>query len=144
MPRILLVVGVAVIVLGSIGCGGFAKPEAADKFASEYFTCIKEQRFDDALAMYSPEFFEATGPQEWSATLRRLTEKLGELRSHELTTWRTHSVASTGGSGTYYALVYQVNYSEYSAQETLTLFQPRDSEVLSIRRHSIASEGLLK
>lgn len=135
---------VVLAILAAAPAGCIKGPEEADAYAGLYFQCIQEHRLDDALELYSPEFFDETNSRDrWLELLRTLDAKLGELQSYELTTWNRRSVAGTAGSGTYWTLVYRTQYRKYPAEETIAVFRPSGSPALSIIGHHIASEGFL-
>jgi hypothetical protein len=142
MQRIALAVVLVILTAAPTGC--IKGPEEADAYAGLYFLCIQEGRLDDALDLYSPEFFDDTNSRDgWLELLHTMNTKLGTLQSYELTTWNRRSVVGTEGSGTYWTLVYQTQYEKYPAEETIAVFKPSDSTTLSIIGHHIASEGFL-
>jgi len=115
-----------------------AKPEA-EALVTRYFKAIKSGTYQDALPLFSDEFFQKTTKEELLKSLEKLQEKYGSLEKYEQT---SYSIEANPSRGTVVTLIYQVKYSRLETQETFVVSKPR-LKPASIMAHTIKSEGLL-
>ena len=123
------------------GCGVFqAKPEA-EALVTRYFNAIKSGAYQDAVPLFSEEFYQETSKEELVKSLEKLPGKFGTLEKYEQVSYRLEANPSRGG--TIVTLVYQVKYSHFETEETFVVLKPRPAEPASIIAHTIKAEGLL-
>jgi hypothetical protein len=137
--RSFLLIPLILFVLG--GCGAFtAKPEA-EALVTRYFNALKSGAFQDAVPLFSEEFYKGLSKEELVKSLEKTRGKFGTLEKFELASFRVDVNSSRGG--TIVILVYQVKYSRYEAQETFVVLKPLTTGPASIVSHTIDSKGLL-
>lgn len=125
---------VALAVLAA-GCGG-PPPTEPEALIERYFEAVREERYDDVVALYMPHFFEKTSREDWRQALVNVRQSLGELQSYRLQ--RPLQARTEGPDGSYRAtLVYIVQYSRYKAEETITVFKAPLNGPLGILEHNI-------
>jgi hypothetical protein len=129
--------------MGAFSCGVRGSPTPAKAVVSEYFNRIQNGRFEAALDLYSPYFYESTTRDQWLTSLKKVNDELGSPQTYEATRWAISQVAGTQKSGTYTVLTYSVRYAKYPAEETFTVYQPSIGGEPRITRHSIHSDGLV-
>jgi hypothetical protein len=112
-----------------------------EAFAEQYFAAAAAGDTAKVLAMYDAAFYKAA--PDWAGTYVRIQAKLGKPLQHTLTSWHMTSTASASGSGTYIALVYQVQYEKAKGTETIGVFSPSDSHKPGIRDHNFNFPSLL-
>lgn len=123
------------------GCGVFqAKPEA-EALVTRYFSAIKSGAYQDAVPLFSEEFYQETSKEELVKSLKKLPGKFGTLENYEQVSYSIEANPSRGG--TIVTLVYQVKYSRYETKETFVVVKPRTGEPASIIGHTTKAEGLL-
>jgi hypothetical protein len=113
---------------------------AAADVANRYFESIRKKDFDTALNFYAPQFFERTPQETWLQNLKKVNDKLGDLKSYELVQWEVRNNIGTSESGTFYILQYKVVYAKQSANERITLFKPVAGGEIKILGHNITWE----
>src|SRR3989442_6822495 len=123
------------------GCGFAQSKKDGEKLLARHFQAVSTNGYEAAMADYGKQFFQKTTKGEWSATLARLTGKLGAYQSHAVTGWRVFKNAGVTGAGTTVSLQCQVTYSKYSATETFTLFKGLTDLDYKIFGHQINSDG---
>ena len=82
----------------------------------EFYLTIQQQRYDDALAFYSPSFREHTSLKEMREILDNVTSMAGHYEAHKLVKWRA---IMNEEEGTAMQLLYQVTYSRGYTIETM-------------------------
>ena len=82
LPALLLLV-----TFFATGCGFMQSKQAAESVISEHFHKIRTNGYDAVLDDYADKFFTATPRDQWSASLLRVSEKLGAFRSHQVVGW---------------------------------------------------------
>jgi hypothetical protein len=138
-----LIVGIGLIGIVS-GCGFQKERTAAESVAANVFENIKTGHIESVSAYYSPLFFRQTSKEEWESILQNMNKKLGTLESYELVNWNVRKQVNITGSGTYWLLQYNVQYSKYPATETLNIFKPIGGSEYKILGHNINSAAFLK
>lgn len=123
------------------GCGVFtAKPEA-EALVTRYFSAIKSGAYQDAVPLFSEEFYKEVSKKEFVQGLEKNREKLGTLEDYNLVSWKVNVNSSKGG--TEVILVYRVKYSQHEAQETFVVLKPFATGPASIIAHNISYKGFL-
>lgn len=140
---ILLILVFILTTIFITGCNVNAGKTAAQGVVKTYFNLLHDKNYEKALELYSPLFYEVTTREEWLSTMKRINEKLGDLKSINLSEWKVTKSANISNSGTYYTLKYNVEYSKFSSVEEITLFKPIGEKNIKIVGHNINSEGFL-
>ena len=78
---------VLLVVLVLSACGSLQVSPEAEGVISKYFQAIRAHKYDDALLLYSPRFFETTSKDKWRTLLTKVGQKLGDLQSYEIVSW---------------------------------------------------------
>jgi len=129
-------------LLSCTGQGIFSKNDAVN-FMVAYFEKVKQNDFSLVESFYSERFYEATSRERWEEMFYAIHSVLGELISIELETWSVRAVATTAGSGRYFTLVYNNEYTNGNAREVIILFIPRGSDEPRIIAHNVTSDLFL-
>lgn len=130
-----------VLVLGALGaCGGEgagmggSSVEAAERVAARFFEVVKAKNFAAVATMFSqPESGDQAIDQ-----LQINQSKLGDLQSYELRKTDVNTVFS----GRRFTLRYVTRYPEFTATETLILFESVSEPGIKIEVYNVSSEGL--
>lgn len=138
LPMVVLLVAALLYSCGATS----AKPEA-EALTQKYFTAMKEGKVGEAIPLYSKEFFKETSKDKWQIMLAKINNKLGNVKSYELATWRVNTYAGTGESGTYVSLIYNVQYEKYKGTESFNIFKPASGGAVKLLGHNFNSEGLI-
>lgn len=125
------------------GCGAGASKQAAEATATELYQASSQKDWDAVLQLYSPEFYQKTSKEQWRSMILGLHEKLGDYKTHQLKNWNYQTFSGVGGSTQTIVLVYQVQYANGEATETLTFIGSGDEKTLKITGHQINSPVLL-
>lgn len=123
------------------GCGVFQAKSEAEALVNRYFNAIKSGAYQDAVPLFSEEFYQETSKEELLKSLKKLPGKFGTLENYEQVSYRIETNPSRGG--TIVTLAYQVKYSHLETEETFVVLKPRTGEPTSIIAHTIKAEGLL-
>ncbi len=110
----------------------------AEKTLTVFYSLIKKERFKESLSMYSPTFFKVTGKKELIKYCEMINEKLGEIKNLELTKWNTNITIGAKSSSNY-VFVYEVERSDFSSTETITL--AKENNKIKIMAYNIISDG---
>ncbi len=125
-------------VAACAACQAEAKRAVAQEYADRYLEALRDERIDQAMSMYSDEFFRGTPQQKWRSRLDEVRAQLGGLESFRLDNWNLEMLPN----GTFTTLVYSVTYSEHTARETITVVESVNDETLGIFGHRIESSFL--
>jgi hypothetical protein len=137
--RVLKILAVGLAVVLAAACDFSRNREDAEAYAERYFAARQGDDVADALAFYSPKFFDGTPRDQWLATLRNLRDRCGTPTSHSLKNWMvTDQVGAASGSTT--TLTYEVKYASCRVSETLVVSRPEGGED-KIIRHTLKLEA---
>ncbi len=125
------------------GCGAGASKQAAEATATKLYQARSQKDWDAVLQLYSPEFYQKTSKEQWRGMILGLHEKLGDYKDHQLKNWNYQTFSGVGGSTKTIVLIYQVQYANGEATETLTFVGRGDEKTLKITGHQINSPALL-
>lgn len=112
--------------------------EVVEQKGQQFFTALKNDQFDQALDMYSKEFFAMRPREEWKALLQKLRKDLGPMQSFEL----KRKQSDLRYSGAFFIFEYSTMYGTEKAWETVTFFTPVNSEEVRVFGHHIKTKGL--
>jgi len=129
---------VALLALG--GCGPYGAREDAQRVAERYFAAAAGENYEAALALYAPQFFAATPPEEFRSVLADMHGRCGAPEAHTLTSWSAQSNFADGSSRV--NLVYDVHYARCRVTETLGLTAAHGDALKIIAHHlQLTSRG---
>lgn len=138
------------LLLLMTGCGLIQEPKDAEAVMDKYYATIKAKDFDKTMTFYTADFFTSPssqiGSKEWRNVLSRIQDKLGNMQTYKITSWKVTSYAGTDRVGTIYDFQCDVTYSKGTAIETLKLFKPAggSDQDLKVLGHHIESNALLQ
>jgi len=115
-----------------------ASSEQALEVVKQLQAALSAERYEDAMAFYSEEFFQIRSRESWRQYLQQVREKLGQLQSSELSEQQINTVYS----GRQFLFVFINKYINGYATETMVLLQPVDSPGIKIVMHKLDSTVL--
>jgi hypothetical protein len=127
------------IVLLLSACDTPSKEEfinEAEKIASRLLDSMAEERYEDAVKLYDPRFFERIPPAEWQIILKRLNERFGSYRSRKMTASSVKHGFSTISTATT-VLVYHVQYEKNYTVQKFTFMSDEKAENMTLVGHYI-------
>ena len=125
-------------------CSFVKEKDEAIKSVDDFYLKLENGEYEDTLNMYHEKWFTVTSKNETTTFLMKLDDKLGRIEQYSVTTWNTKTYVGTDGSGTYVTLLYSVNRTKYSSDETLTLFKPKGEEKYYLLSYKVNSKGLFE
>lgn len=137
---IILLICLSTILIGVLDSARDLK--TSTQFIDMYYEAIIDDRLNDVLNVLSPEFLSKTPKEEYINALDTINKKLGKLQTYELL--EADSSKNYGiAKGYYYILKYEVEYSKYSAIETIVLYRKDKNDELKILEYKVDSKQLL-
>ena len=113
---ITIFIGLALVINS---CGFGMKSKAAEPYADEFYSHLKNHDYDAIVEMVDEEALKISPESDWRAVLEQ-KESLGELRSVKKKTG-FHSEYKNGY--TYVTLNYTLKYDDYKLHEKLLFIQ---------------------
>lgn len=141
MKKIVLVLALMSMVCLT-GCCFLENKEKAAKVVDDFYSKLKMQDYEGTLDMYHEKWFTVTPREKTAEFLEKVDGKLGKVEDYVLVDWNSQSYVGEG-SGNYITLVYEVNRTKYSSQETFTIFNPEGTGKFLILGYNINSMGLI-
>lgn len=147
--QLLKIVFNSVIILILMGChfnGQYLNREEdkseAEMITNQFYTKIKNQEFNESLALFSDKFFEYSDRQELLKILTATNNKLGVLQSTKLEKWDSRVIEGSDPSSNY-TFLYINQYEKFEARETIGLIKDDDG-IVRIVSYNIDSMGFME
>ena len=104
----------------------------AEKVALLYYFNLKEHHEKDVLPLIGKQFFRHTNITEIKQLISSIYSQLGDVKYYQLISYSAWENTSTQGSGSYFKLIYHVEYTKCASRETLDLFREKGEEEIKI------------
>src|SRR5579864_7852670 len=98
---ILLVVFASGCVFSSTYLNRDQDKQDAEKINNQLFDDLKSKNYNAAYKLFSKDFFVATNKKKLSNIFTFTQDKLGDLKSAEISQWETRVIAGTNPSADY-------------------------------------------
>ncbi|MFH1126429.1 MAG: hypothetical protein V1703_04845 [Candidatus Altiarchaeota archaeon] len=142
--RILAFLVVLAVFTAGCCCNTFVEgKEKSEKVVDNFYSKVKAGDYEGTLSMYHSKWFELTPRNKTIDFLQKVDQKLGKVEGYSLVDWNMNAYAGTEGTGNYITLEYEVNRTNYSSEETFTIFNPQGTEEYLILGYNINSMGLI-
>jgi hypothetical protein len=143
-PKLLSVLVLLVVVAGGCVFSTTYSNRAQDKQEAEkvnnlLFDDLKSKNYDAAYKLFSKDFFAATNKEKLSNIFTFTQDKLGNLKTAEVSQWETRIITGTNPSADY-QFVYKNRYQKYPAEVTIRLTKETGGKLKIIGYH-ISSDG---
>lgn len=127
-------IAVWILALACVACSPPPPDESViERAGQKLYALLKDKQFDQALDMYSPDFFKGRPREPWRETLVQTQQRLGDLVSAEL----RRKQSSTRYSGMFYIYEYSVTYASGKTWDTVTFFVPNEGGAVQVFGHQI-------
>lgn len=109
----------------------------AEEIAEQLYNHLEKGNLQEAQNLFSDKFFNVTPPDSLNSMFLRI-KNLGKYKNRTLKDWKTLRVAGSKPKAEY-MLLYNVNYTSYSAQETLRM--EKEGKKIMIVGYQVYSDG---
>ncbi len=110
----------ACVVVAVVGCSSGPSDSGDKKDATEtadaIYQAIKVKDFKRAASLFPPQFYRITTREDWTAHLKSLHEKYGDLKRYKL----TKVITTSNYNGVNVTLKYKTFYTKHDAFEEMT------------------------
>ena len=114
-------------------CSPPQKPVKVDHLPQEFFTALKANDLDGAMAFYSKDFFKSRPQEQWRTHLAQLLQQHGPIDKISL----RNKQADTRYSGKFYIYQYDTVHGSKRLKHILTFVRPVDSDEVKLVGHKI-------
>ncbi len=147
--RLVIILTIVLLLVISItGCrfnSEFKNSEKDKKDAEAvtipFFGALKDENFAATRKYFSKEFLKVTSDKKLQEIFELSTEKLGRLKSWQLSGWETKRVEGSNSFAEYH-LVYNTSHEKHPAMQIFRLVREKDE--IKIISYRIESEAFLK
>lgn len=115
--------------------------EVAEKVTDSLHKLTENRDFKGVDALCSKQFLAVSGKEGLLNILVKVQKKLGDFKSSRILEWKTSRVEGANPSNSYH-FVYEVEYQNYKAIETIDLI--KEDKKVKILAYNINSDGFLK
>jgi len=129
---------VGLTLMGIVGCQPqqISSSMEAKNVVDRFYLALKNKDLEGASNFFKDTV--ARPASSWFEQLKEVTEKLGDLQSHEIASELTNTVYS----GQRYTIKVKTQYTKFHATETLVLFEGVSDNVIQIEAWIVNSRGL--
>ena len=113
------------------------KSEATHK-ADAIYQAIKAKDFKKAASLFPPQFYRITTLEDWTAHLKSLHEKFGDLTRYKL----VKVITTSNYNGVDITLKYKVFYTKHNAFEEMTFASQPSGGRLSLMNYKVELDTL--
>ncbi|WP_286920699.1 hypothetical protein [Flavobacterium sp. UBA4197] len=113
----------------------------AESVAGLLYLYTSRKEYKSVLNLMSTDFYKVASKDQFLEFLNAKEKKLGEYKDLTLLDWKTTSLKGTD-SKTEYLLTYKVVYSNYTAEEKISMI--KENNKVKISGYNVNSEGFIK
>jgi len=145
MKKLLLILIIPILVTSCHFSNKYQNRESdrqdAEKVTTELFGFIKQSDFEKATEFFSDEFYKVTSKEDLMKIFKSTENKLGGLKSTELSDWNTMVSEGAIEQGVY-NLNYDSEFEKDNAKLKLTLIKNENGEI-KVVGYNIQSNAFL-
>jgi hypothetical protein len=137
VSRLAFLVCLGGVQLWASSCRQVDYRDRSEAVLTKWTKAFQKNDFEEALSLYSREFFETTSPEKWKIALMKVHDELGDLESIKVLKARTTSSLGLTGSHVRTELNCEAKFANGSARMSLVVVPNGHGNEAQILTHVI-------